>query len=126
MIKVCPKCGYQNDEDAIYCLQCLEDLKNVLPGEEVKINSTEFTGYNTNNMSPLGYSLQYEHYNDDVSISAWIGISIALGIPIINIIVLIWILTSSSTNRTLKNYAIAQFILMCIGIVLTGLLLLIR
>ena len=126
MIKVCPKCGYQNDEDAIYCLQCLEDLKNVLPGEEVKINFTEFTGYNTNNMSPLGYSLQYEHYNDDISIGAWIGISIALGIPIINIIVLIWILTSSSTNRTLKNYAIAQFILMCIGIVLTGLLLLIR
>lgn len=90
MKKICPKCDYQNDEDGIYCLNCLEDLKSILPREGMQVNHTEFTGYNTSNMSPLGKELQYGYaYNDDVSIGAWIGITIGMGIPIVNIIILI-------------------------------------
>lgn len=59
-------------------------------------------------------------YNTDevVSIGSWIGISILLAIPIVNIIVVLY-LAFGSNNENLRNFGKAALILMGIGIVLS-------
>lgn len=111
MKKICPKCNYSNNQDAIYCVNCQGDLHTVRPIES-EISYT----YNTSNMTnSTSYSSVLD---DDISTGTWVGVLIGIGIPIINIIVLIVILATSQ-NRTLKNFAIAQFILIGIVFVLS-------
>lgn len=59
-------------------------------------------------------------YNTDevVSIGSWIGISILLAIPLVNIITILY-LAFGSTNENLKNFGKAALIIMVIGIALS-------
>ncbi|MEF9960799.1 MAG: hypothetical protein RR448_09470 [Niameybacter sp.] len=115
MKKVCPKCHYENSADALYCVNCQADLKGFIPREGTQTNSNDFTGYNISNMTPLGRQLRYP-YQEDVSIATWVGVTLGMSIPLVNIIMLICILVFTS-QESLKNYAIAQFIVIGIGLV---------
>lgn len=106
MRKICPKCNYSNNQDAMYCVNCQENISLVRSAE----SNTSYTYNNSNMMNPTRYSSVLE---DDISTGTWVGILIGIGIPIVNIIVLIVILATSQ-NRSLKNFAIAQFSLMAI------------
>ena len=56
----------------------------------------------------------------DMSVGAWIGTLILTCIPIVNLICLIvWAVSSSPEKRSRKNWAIAQFVVILIGIVLS-------
>ena len=56
----------------------------------------------------------------DMSVGAWIGTPILTCIPIVNLICLIvWAVSSSPEKRSRKNWAIAQFVVILIGIVLS-------
>ena len=56
----------------------------------------------------------------DMSVGAWIGTLIFTCIPIVNLICLIvWAVSSSPEKRSRKNWAIAQFVVILIGIVLS-------
>ena len=56
----------------------------------------------------------------DKSVGAWIGTLILTCIPIVNLICLIvWAVSSSPEKRSRKNWAIAQFVVILIGIVLS-------
>lgn len=56
----------------------------------------------------------------DMSVGAWVGTLLLSGIPIVNFICLIvWAVSSSSEKRSRKNWAIAQFIVAIVVIVLT-------
>ena len=56
----------------------------------------------------------------DMSVGAWVGTLILTAIPIVGFICLIvWAVSSSPEKRSRKNWAIAQFILMLICLVLT-------
>ena len=56
----------------------------------------------------------------DMSVGAWIGTLILTCIPIVNLICLIvWAVSSSPEKRSRKNCAIAQFVVILIGIVLS-------
>lgn len=56
----------------------------------------------------------------DMSIGAWIGTLLLTCIPIVNLICLIvWAVSSSPEKRSRKNWAIAQFVVFLIGIVLS-------
>ena len=56
----------------------------------------------------------------DMSVGAWIGTLILTCVPIVNLICLIvWAVSSSPEKRSRKNWAIAQFVVILIGIVLS-------
>lgn len=56
----------------------------------------------------------------DMSVGAWVGTLILTAIPLVGFICLIvWAVSSSPEKRSRKNWAIAQFIIMLISIVLT-------
>lgn len=56
----------------------------------------------------------------DMSVGAWIGTLLLTCIPIVNLICLIvWAVSSSPEKRSRKNWAIAQFVVFLIGIVLS-------
>lgn len=56
----------------------------------------------------------------DMSVGAWIGTLILTCIPIVNLICLIvWAVSSSPEKRSRKNWAIAQFVVILIGIALS-------
>lgn len=56
----------------------------------------------------------------DMSVGAWIGTLILTCIPIVNLICLIvWAVSSSPEKRSRKNWAIAQLVVILIGIVLS-------
>ncbi|MBU3810225.1 MAG: zinc ribbon domain-containing protein [Candidatus Niameybacter stercoravium] len=114
MKKVCPHCNYPNNEDAFYCSSCQADISHIQP-----IEGAQTYTYSSNRESKNSSYMSY--IADDVSIGGWIGISIGLAIPVVNIIVLIAIIASAK-NQTLKNYAIAQVILCGVALVLAFLL----
>ena len=56
----------------------------------------------------------------DMSVGAWIGTLILTCIPIVNLICqIVWAVSSSPEKRSRKNWAIAQFVVILIGIVLS-------
>lgn len=56
----------------------------------------------------------------DMSVGAWIGTLILSMIPIVSIICLIvWAVSKSPEKRSRKNWAIAQIVLILIGLILT-------
>lgn len=63
---------------------------------------------------------QYQptNYEEPVSVLNWIGTMIVTCIPVVNIIMLI-IWAVSHKNQTKKNWAIAQIVIIVIGIVLS-------
>ena len=74
---------------------------------------------NTYNMDPE-YVPARSKNTADMSIGAWVGTLILTAIPIVGFICLIvWAVSSSPEKRSRKNWAIAQFILMLICLVLT-------
>lgn len=66
------------------------------------------------------YVPAYMKKTTDMSVGAWVGTLILNAIPIVGFICLIvWAVSSSPEKRSRKNWAIAQFILMLISIVIT-------
>ena len=113
MKKICPKCNYENNEGDFYCSNCQTELRQHTDAH------SDITYYNISNMSSIGKKVLLDgtYTSEEISVGAWIGITIAMGIPILNLIVLAIILWRS-TNSSLRNFAIAQFILIGIGLVL--------
>lgn len=73
---------------------------------------------NNINMDPE-YVPAYAKKTTDMSVGAWVGTLLLMAIPIVNFICLIvWAVSSSPEKRSRKNWAIAQFILMLISLVL--------
>ena len=76
-----------------------------------------------NNYMDPDYVPAYAKKTTDMSVGAWVGTLILTAIPIVGFICLIvWAVSSSPEKRSRKNWAIAQFILMLIGIILTVIL----
>ena len=66
------------------------------------------------------YVPPYTKKATDMSVGAWVGTLILTAIPIVGFICLIvWAVSSSPEKRSRKNWAIAQFIIMLIVLVLT-------
>ena len=74
---------------------------------------------NTYNMDPE-YVPARSKNTADMSVGAWVGTLILTAIPLVGFICLIvWAVSSSPEKRSRKNWAIAQFIIILITIVLT-------
>ena len=74
---------------------------------------------NNYNMDPE-YVPAKSRNTTDMSVGAWVGTLILSAIPLVGFICLIvWAVSSSPEKRSRKNWAIAQFIIMLISIVLT-------
>lgn len=74
---------------------------------------------NNYNMDPE-YVPAKSRNTTDMSVGAWVGTLILTAIPLVGFICLIvWAVSSSPEKRSRKNWAIAQFIIMLISIVLT-------
>ena len=65
------------------------------------------------------YVPPYTRKTTDMSVGAWVGTLILTMIPIVGFICLIvWAVSSSPEKRSRKNWAIAQFIIMLISVIL--------
>ncbi len=60
--------------------------------------------------------------NNIISVGNWLGTIILLALPVVNIIAIIYFLTSSKTSQTKKNYIYASLVLLAIAIGLSLLL----
>ncbi len=57
--------------------------------------------------------------NTDMSVGAWVGTMLLTCIPVVGFIcMIVWAVSSSPEKRSRKNWAIAQFIILLITIVL--------
>ena len=73
-----------------------------------------------NNYMDPDYVPAYKKNSTDMSVGAWVGTLILTAIPIVGFIcMIVWAVSSSTEKRSRKNWAIAQFILMLISIVIT-------
>lgn len=74
-----------------------------------------------NNLIDPEYVPSYIRKSDDMSVGAWLGTLILSAIPVVGFIcMIVWAVSGSGNKRSRKNWAIAQFILMFIGILLTA------
>ena len=71
-----------------------------------------------NNYMDPDYVPAYKKKTTDMSVGAWLGTLILQAIPIVGFIcMIVWAVSSSPEKRSRKNWAIAQFILMLIGLI---------
>jgi len=105
--KICDKCGEINNGSAKYCLSCNASLNGAAISEDV--TSTTLKSKST-------WSDRI-HSGEDVTYGTWIMILIGLGIPVINIIVIIG-LAIQQDNETLSNFGKASLTLTGIGLIL--------
>lgn len=54
---------------------------------------------------------------EEVSIGAWLLFMLVMTVPIVNIIVMMVLIFSSETNRTMKNYLIASLVPIAFGFI---------
>lgn len=111
MSKLCRNCDAINNDGLLYCSSCGKPLDGTPPRE--KISHVHLTS------SPVSGSIDDMDYV--VPIGMWIGISILLAIPIVNIISMLF-LAFGSSNKNLSNYGKAGLILIGISLVLIILL----
>jgi len=122
MSKICQKCGQSNGDIDVFCASCGETLGNSTTQQQAQYQPSQ-QQYQPQQQQYQPQQQQYQQTqyqptNSDVSVGSWIGYMFLLTIPLVNIIVLIVLATGSSTKKSLKNWAIAQFVIMLIGVVL--------
>jgi hypothetical protein len=54
---------------------------------------------------------------DQLSVGNWLAFMLLMLIPIVNIVLFIVILISPDANKSLKNYLVAQLLLIVVGVV---------
>lgn len=121
MKRICPNCRYPNDEGALYCSSCQDDISSVLQTEPGRPN---YTSPNSSGvpMSPINASSSSTYVSapdNTISIGTWLAILFGLSIPIVSFIMIIYMWTSSD-SETLKSFAKAHLIVMLIGLVLVA------
>ena len=103
MSKICSKCGGVLEDDAGFCQFCGDNQ-----------------GMNYNNVQPTQTSNQQYYapvqpYDDHTSIGGWIGwLLLSSFLPIIGMVIAI----CCSKDKSVKNWAIASFIISAIMVVL--------
>ena len=96
-------------------------LTSILPTATLVLSKKEGEGkLMENNYMDPDYVPAYKKNSTDMSVGAWVGTLILTAIPIVGFIcMIVWAVSSSTEKRSRKNWAIAQFILMLISIVIT-------
>lgn len=131
---VCKNCNHEIDNGAMFCTYCGTPVEqdNDYGANQSKYGN-QYQSYN--NGYNQQYNTQYQQtYNSQpvppvappygtpdtqpVSIGGWIGVMLLTCLPIVNLIMLFVWAFSSSTKKSLKNYARAALILALIGVVL--------
>ncbi len=122
------QCGQENPDSALHCENCGERLG--LPQEDynpyqqtqdaVPQNNYQQEAY-TQPQQPYYYQPPVNQGEQPVSIATWVGMLLLFSIPAVNIVALIVVICVSQ-SKSLKNYAIAQFIIMGAAFLLSMLL----
>lgn len=121
------KCGCENSDSALHCENCGEKL-GVQQGGYNPYQPVQEV-YPQNNYGQNAYAQPQQPYyqpavnqgEQPLSIGAWVGLLLLFAIPFVNIIALIVVLCVTQ-NKTLRNYVIAQFIIVGISVALVILL----
>lgn len=119
MAKICSNCGTQCADSFTSCFTCGAKIESTQPQQQ-KEPTYEQQSYQQSYQQPVYQQPSYQQplysqIDETVSVGAWVGNMILLSIPVVNIIMLI-VWACSSTKRSLKNFAIAQFVLALIGV----------
>ena len=131
---VCKNCNHEIENGAMFCTYCGTPVEQ---NNDYGANQSKYGNQyqNYNNGYNQQYNTQYQQtYNSQpvppvappygtpdtqpVSIGGWIGVMLLTCLPIVNLIMLFVWAFSSSTKKSLKNYARAALILALIGVVL--------
>ncbi|MGN0633689.1 MAG: zinc-ribbon domain-containing protein [Oscillospiraceae bacterium] len=122
MSKFCKSCGAElTNDNAEFCNVCGAPQSNSIPN----VNTAPMQG-GMPQPNPMGYQTPpmyqqpvyptFNNYSEDTTVMGWIGWSILCSIlPIIGQIIII----ATAKNKTLKNWAIAQFVIMAVVVVIT-------
>lgn len=108
MSTTCSHCGAVNDDNTQFCSQCGAQLQQSAPQPQPN------PYYQA---PPVQQTTVYQQGEKPVSILGWIGYFLLFSIPVVNIIALIAILCSSQ-NKTLKNWILAQIIMVVIAVII--------
>lgn len=114
MSTTCSHCGAVNDDNTQFCSQCGAQLQQPAPQPQQTPPPQPQTYYQT---PPVQQTTIYQQGEKPVSILGWIGYFLLFSIPVVNIIALIAILCSSQ-NKTLKNWILAQIIMVVIAVII--------
>ncbi|MGN1403792.1 MAG: zinc ribbon domain-containing protein [Ruminococcus sp.] len=123
MSTTCSHCGAVNDDNTQFCSQCGAQLQQPAPQpQQTPPPQPQPNPYYQ--APPVQQTTIYQQGEKPVSILGWIGYFLLFSIPVVNIIALIAILCSSQ-NKTLKNWILAQIILVVVVVIICVLVFLI-
>lgn len=114
MSTICSHCGSMNDDNTQFCSQCGAQLQQPIPQPQ-QVPPPQPNAYYQ--APPVQQTTIYQQGEKPVSILGWIGYFLLFSIPVVNIIALIAILCASQ-NKTLKNWILAQVIMVVIAVII--------
>jgi len=116
------QCGHENPDSAFHCENCGERIavqqEDYLYQKAAPQNAYQQTEYTQQPYYQQPYYQQPANQGEQpVSVGTWVGLLLLFSIPFVNIIALI--ILCASQRKSLRNYAIAQLIIMGAVFVLT-------
>lgn len=116
------QCGHENPDSAFHCENCGERIavqqEDYSYQKAAPQNAYQQTEYTQQPYYQQPYYQQPANQGEQpVSVGTWVGLLLLFSIPFVNIIALI--ILCASQRKSLRNYAIAQLIIMGAVFVLT-------
>ncbi len=131
---ICPKCGTSNVDAANVCMNCGEILYNYQPANNAQfsepVQQPVQTAQPMQTAQPVYQQNLYqqpipENYSETVSVGEWVGTTLLLMIPLVNLILIFVWAFGGGTKKSKSNYFKAYLLIMLILIgvsVVVGLL----
>lgn len=109
-MKKCPNCNLYYDDSANVCSAC--------NGALVDANAAPQAQPAQQYEAPQYETPSYDNTSKPVTVGKWVGLLILSAIPVVNIICWIVWLCSSTTNKSIKNFLVAEIVVyaICIGV----------
>ncbi len=123
-MKKCPNCNLYYDDSANVCSGCNGALvdANAAPQAQAQPQYQQQQYYQPQQQQqyyqPQNVAPSYDNTSKPVTVGKWVGLLILSAIPVVNIICWIVWLCSSTTNKSIKNFLVAEIVVyaICIGV----------
>lgn len=122
-MKKCPNCNLYYDDSANVCSACNGALVDANAAPQAQAQPQYQQQYYQPQQQQQYYQPQnvapsYDNTSKPVTVGKWVGLLILSAIPVVNIICWIVWLCSSTTNKSIKNFLVAEIVVyaICIGV----------
>ncbi len=120
-MKKCPNCNLYYDDSANVCSACngaLVDANAAPQAQPAQQYEAQPAQQYEAQPAPQYEAPSYDNTSKPVTVGKWVGLLILSAIPVVNIICWIVWLCSSTTNKSIKNFLVAEIVVyaICIGV----------